>query len=47
MFAVALSALGRIPDQALAHHGLDDEKIQQLRSRFYEWEKSLRPDGGG
>ncbi|MEV6859842.1 nucleotidyl transferase AbiEii/AbiGii toxin family protein [Streptosporangium subroseum] len=47
MFAVALSALNRIPDQALAHHGLGDGEIHQLRRRFYEWEKSLRPDGGG
>lgn len=41
MFAVALSALGRIPDQALAHHGLDDGEIRQLRDRIQDWERSL------
>lgn len=44
MFAIALSALGRIPDQALAYHGLGDEEIRQLRERFRQWERALSPD---
>lgn len=44
MFAVALSALGRIPDQALAHHGLTTGDIRELRQRFQRWEQSLRPE---
>ncbi|MEU4230696.1 nucleotidyl transferase AbiEii/AbiGii toxin family protein [Nonomuraea sp. NPDC026600] len=44
MFAVALSALGRIPDQALAHHGLASDDIDRLRDRFQSWERSLRAE---
>ncbi|MEV0353405.1 nucleotidyl transferase AbiEii/AbiGii toxin family protein [Nonomuraea sp. NPDC050680] len=44
MFAVALSALGRIPDQALAHHGLTAGDIARLRERFQCWERSLHPE---
>ncbi|MEU9834276.1 nucleotidyl transferase AbiEii/AbiGii toxin family protein [Streptosporangium sp. NPDC048047] len=42
MFATALSALGRIPDEALAHHGLSDEEVRELRGRFRDWERLLR-----
>ncbi|MGN9783444.1 nucleotidyl transferase AbiEii/AbiGii toxin family protein [Nonomuraea sp. ZG12] len=45
MFAVALSALDRIPDQALAHHGLSTSDIALLRERFQRWERALRADG--
>ncbi|MEV7007907.1 nucleotidyl transferase AbiEii/AbiGii toxin family protein [Streptosporangium sp. NPDC051022] len=41
MFATALSALDRIPDGALAHHGLNDEEIWRLRERFRQWESTL------
>ncbi|MFI7050591.1 nucleotidyl transferase AbiEii/AbiGii toxin family protein [Streptosporangium canum] len=46
MFATALSALGRIPDQALSLHGLDDDEIQKLRGCFRDWERSLRSSDG-
>ncbi|SFI84755.1 Nucleotidyl transferase AbiEii toxin, Type IV TA system [Streptosporangium canum] len=46
MFATALSALGRIPDQALSLHGLSDEEVQELRRCFHGWERSLRSSGG-
>ncbi|MDR8410452.1 nucleotidyl transferase AbiEii/AbiGii toxin family protein [Nonomuraea sp. 3-1Str] len=39
MFAIALSALRRIPDQALAHHGLTADDITELRERFQRWEQ--------
>ncbi|WP_347588838.1 nucleotidyl transferase AbiEii/AbiGii toxin family protein [Acrocarpospora sp. B8E8] len=49
MFSVALSALDRIPDQAIAYHGLSQSEIDRLRGRFREWDESLssreRPDG--
>lgn len=41
MFAMALSALRRIPDQALAHHGLTADDITKLRERFRRWERSV------
>lgn len=41
MFAVALSALKRIPDQALAYHGLAAGDITGLRERFLCWERSI------
>lgn len=44
MFAVALSSLGRIPDQALAHHGLTGDDITKLRERFRRWEQSVRSE---
>lgn len=39
MFAAALSALRRIPDLALAHHGLTADDIAALRDRFQRWER--------
>ncbi|MFG3439824.1 nucleotidyl transferase AbiEii/AbiGii toxin family protein [Nonomuraea sp. NPDC047897] len=41
MFAIALSALSRIPDQALAHHGLTADDITELRERFQRWAQSV------
>ncbi|MBB5133117.1 hypothetical protein HNP84_002838 [Thermocatellispora tengchongensis] len=41
MFACALSALRRIPDQALTHHGLGRDEVGDLRARFRDWERLL------
>lgn len=44
MFRAALSALGRIPDQALSHHGLSQQEVQELRCDFQAWEATLSPE---
>ncbi|WP_220449404.1 hypothetical protein [Nonomuraea longispora] len=41
MFRVALSALARIPDQALGLHGLSPQEVVNLRRCFHDWETSL------
>ncbi|MEO3884370.1 hypothetical protein [Nonomuraea sp. B5E05] len=41
MFRVALSALARIPDQALELHGLSPHEVAELRRCFHDWDVSL------
>jgi hypothetical protein len=41
MFAVALNALGRLPDHAFAIHGLSPDQIAELRKRFQNWAAEL------